>query len=49
MPVELADELPLGVSFVARPGEEASLLALGAAIERERGAFPEPRFLPSID
>ena len=49
VPVELADELPLGVSFVAKPGEESSLLALGAAIERERGAFPEPRFLPSID
>ncbi|HWN39560.1 MAG TPA: amidase [Gammaproteobacteria bacterium] len=49
VPVRLADELPLGVSFIGKPGDESSLLALGAAIERERGAFPEPRFLPSID
>src|SRR5688572_28089761 len=49
VPVRLADELPLGVSFIGKPGEESSLLALGAAIERERGAFPEPRFLPSLD
>jgi amidase len=49
VPVRLADELPLGVSFIGKPGEESSMLALGAAIERERGAFPEPRFLPSLD
>jgi len=49
VPVRLADELPLGVSFIGRPGDESSLLALGAALERERGAFPEPRFLPSLD
>jgi amidase len=49
VPVRLADELPLGVSFIGKPGEESALLALGAALERERGAFPEPRFLPSVD
>jgi len=49
VPVRLADELPLGVSFIGQPGDESSLLALGAALERERGAFPEPRFLPSVD
>jgi hypothetical protein len=25
------------------------LVALAAAIEQQRGPFPEPRFLPSID
>ncbi len=49
VPVLLADELPLGVSLIGKPGEESALLTLGAAIERERGPFPEPRFLPSID
>jgi amidase len=49
VPVRLADELPLGLSFIGKPGEESSLLALGTAIERERGPFAEPRFLPSLD
>jgi Asp-tRNA(Asn)/Glu-tRNA(Gln) amidotransferase A subunit family amidase len=47
VPVRLANELPLGVSLIGKPGEEAPLLALGAAIERARGPFPEPRFLPA--
>ena len=49
VPVQLAAELPLGVTLVTQPGEESSLLALGAALERERGPFPEPRFLPSVE
>ena len=49
VPVVLADALPLGVSLIGQPGEESLLLTLGEAIERERGPFPEPRFLPSID
>jgi amidase len=49
VPVMLADALPLGVSLIGQPGEESLLLTLGEAIERERGPFPEPRFLPSID
>jgi amidase len=48
VPVALANELPLGVSLVGKSGEEPLLLALGAAVERARGAFPEPRFLPTI-
>ncbi len=48
VPVTLAKELPLGVSLIGKPGEEPLLLALGTAIERERGPFPEPRFLPTI-
>ncbi len=49
VPVTLADELPLAVSFVGTPGEEPVLVALGGAIERARGAFPEPRFLSTIE
>jgi amidase len=48
VPVQLANELPLGISLIGKPGAESLLLALGAAIERERGPFPEPRFLPTI-
>lgn len=48
VPVDLAGELPLGVALIAQPRAEALLLALGDAIERQRGPFPEPRFLPSI-
>jgi Asp-tRNA(Asn)/Glu-tRNA(Gln) amidotransferase A subunit family amidase len=40
--------LPLGVSLIGEPGEESQLLELAAAIEQQRGPFPEPRFLPSI-
>ena len=47
VPVALDDELPLGMSLIGKPGDEPVLLALGAAIERGRGAFPEPRFLES--
>jgi amidase len=47
LPVALSGELPLGVSLIGKPGDERSLLALAAAIERARGPFPEPRFLPS--
>jgi amidase len=49
VPVQLAMELPLGVTLIGSLGGEAQLLALGEAIEQARGPFPEPRFLPSID
>jgi amidase len=49
VPVRLARELPLGVSLIGKPGAEAQMLALGEALERARGPFPEPRFLSSID
>ena len=49
VPITVVDELPLGVALIAAPGREALLVALAAAIERERGPFPQPRFLPSID
>ena len=48
VPAELAGELPLGISFIGRPGQEGMLLAIAAAFERRRGTFPEPRFLPTV-
>ena len=48
VPVALVGELPLGVSLIGKPDEESLLLLLATAIEQQRGAFPEPRFLPSI-
>jgi amidase len=47
VPAELAAELPLGISLVAKPGQEAGLIAIAVAFEQLRGPFPPPRFLPS--
>lgn len=47
VPVTLAGELPLGVALIGKPDDERTLFSLAAAIERRRGEFPEPRFLPS--
>ena len=47
VPAALAGALPLGVSLIGPRGAEPVLLTLAAAIERARGPFPEPRFLPS--
>ncbi len=49
MPVAIANELPLGIALIGKPREESHLLALAAAIEQQRGSFPEPRFLPSVE
>ena len=49
VPVAIANELPLGIALIGKPREESQLLALAAAIERQRGSFPEPRFLPSVE
>ena len=49
VPGELAGELPLGVSFIGRPGTEALLVSIAAAVERLRGPFPAPRFLSSVE
>ena len=48
VPLSLVDELPLGVSLIGKPGEVPVMLSLAASLERARGPFPEPRFLPSI-
>ncbi len=47
VPTVLAKQLPLGVSLIGQPGDEPLLVTLAAAIERERGPFPEPQFLPT--
>lgn len=49
VPAELARELPLGTSFIGRPGAERVLVQIAAAVERQRGPFPEPRFLPTVE
>jgi amidase len=48
VPAAVVGELPLGVAFIGRPQDEATLFAMAAAFERARGQFPEPRFLPTI-
>jgi amidase len=49
VPAALARELPLGITFIGKPGGEQELLAIAAAFEALRGEFPAPKFLPSID
>jgi amidase len=49
VPMDLVAELPLGVALIGRPHDEPTLLTIAAALERARGAFPEPRLLPTID
>jgi amidase len=49
VPVTLVRELPLGVSLIAEPGDLTRLLSLAASLERARGPFPQPRFLPSVE
>jgi amidase len=48
VPVALVGELPLSLSLIGKPGDESRLVNLAVALERARGPFPEPRFLPSI-
>ena len=48
IPFATAGELPLGVAIIGRPGTEALLLEIAALLERSRGPFPEPRFLPTV-
>ena len=48
LPFAMAGELPLGIAIIGRPGTEGLLLDIAALAERLRGAFPEPRFLPTI-
>jgi amidase len=49
VPVVLTNELPLGISFVGRPHGEQSLLEIAAVLETARGAWPAPRFLPTVE
>jgi len=49
VPAALIDGLPVGISFIGTPYSEAALIEIAAAFESRRGAFPEPRFLPTLD
>jgi amidase len=48
VPTALVDGLPLATTLIGKPGGETRLLAIAAALERARGPFAEPRFLPSV-
>jgi Asp-tRNA(Asn)/Glu-tRNA(Gln) amidotransferase A subunit family amidase len=37
-----ADGLPVGMQIIGRPFDEATVLQVGAAYERVRGAMPAP-------
>ncbi len=49
VPVSLANELPLGLTLIGKPHDDARLLELAAAFEAARGPLPAPRFLPSVE
>lgn len=40
LPISIADGLPIGAQLLARPGDDARLLDLGARLERELGNAP---------
>jgi amidase len=48
VPMRLSGELPLGLAFIGKPRDEATLVAFAAAFEAARGPFPEPRFLATV-
>jgi amidase len=48
LPMAMAGELPLGLALVGRPHAETQLLEIAALLERRRGDFPAPRFVPSL-
>ena len=48
VPAALANELPIGIAFTGRPGSENLLISIAAVYEKLRGAFPEPKFLPTV-
>ena len=49
VPMGLVKGLPVGLSFIGPKWGDAKILSLGFAYEQARGAFPGPRFLPSIE
>jgi amidase len=48
LPMAMAGELPLGLALVGKPHAETQLLEIAALLERRRGEFPAPRFVPSV-
>jgi amidase len=49
VPMGLVRGLPVGLSFIGPKWSDAKMLSFGYAYEQARGAFPAPRFLPSIE
>jgi amidase len=49
VPMGLVKGLPVGLSFIGPKWSDSKILSLGFAYEQARGAFPSPRFLPSIE
>lgn len=48
VPAEISDGLPLGLTFVGQPNDEALILSAAEAFELRRGEFPAPKFLVTI-
>ncbi len=46
VPCGVADDLPVGLQLVGRPGDEATVLAAGAAYELAAGPWPAPPGMP---
>lgn len=49
VPMGLVRGLPVGLSFIARPYEDAMLLGAGYVYEQASHARAEPHFLPQAD
>ncbi|HSC15725.1 MAG TPA: amidase family protein, partial [Gammaproteobacteria bacterium] len=48
VPAAVVGELPIGMAFIGRPQDEATLFAVAAAFEDVRGSLPEPQFLTTV-
>jgi amidase len=49
VPMGLVRGLPVGLSFIGPKWSDGRLLGFGHAFELQRGPFPNPRLLPSIE
>jgi amidase len=49
VPMGRVKGLPVGLSFIASAGQDATVLALGEAFERTGAGFVPPTFAPSLD
>ena len=49
VPMGMVKGLPVGLSFIGPKWSDQRILSLGYSYEQARGAFPRPRFLPSVD
>lgn len=48
VPAALLAELPVAIALIGTPHSERLLLEIAVSFERERGAFPAPRFLSTV-